>query len=86
MIRTERAGLDTQCQLLAVTAGTTLVVRRVNFPPDFCDTDIAKDGIAGRAILCYARGRPLRQPPQDSWSSGPHNDPYCTKVPRALAR
>ena len=35
MIPTERAGLDTQCQLLAVTAGTTLVVRRVNFPPDF---------------------------------------------------
>ena len=28
----------------------------------------------------------LRQPPQDSWSSGPHNDRYCTKVPRALAR
>ena len=35
VIRTERAGLDTQCQLLAGTAGTTLVVRRVNFPPDF---------------------------------------------------
>ena len=58
MIRTERAGLDTQCQLLAVTAGTTLVVRRVNFPPDFCDTDIAKDGIAGRAIGVRGQARP----------------------------
>ena len=60
-----------------------------NFPPDFLrhryNDTTCQDGIAGRAILCYARGRPLRQPPQDSWSSGPHNDRYCTKVPRALA-
>ena len=42
-------------------------------------------GIAGRAILCYARGRPLRPPSQNSWS-GPHNGRYCTKVPLALAR
>ena len=45
-----------------------------NFPPDFLrhryNDTTCQDGIAGRAILCYARGRPLRQPPQDSWSSG----------------